>query len=173
MTTLVRHLTRRSPASLRAFHTFKSQGSNICQKNALTRSVPVLASCSQRSFVTRTYSTASNEQHSAQPAQLSQNEYHKHSDAYIDSVVEALEEMAESNPAMDVEYHASREFLLRGQNMSNFHSQECSTLCFPLLEPMLSISSRRTSRYGSALRFQDLNDTTLLETEMAKDYGCI
>ena len=172
MATIVRQLTRRSPASLRTFQAFISQGSSICQENVFRRAIPALTSYNRRCFSAH-ISPASNAQHVTEPAQLSQSEYEKHSDAYIDSVVEALEELAESKPTMDVEYHASRNFLLREQNVSNSHSQGCSTLYFPLLGPMSSINSRRIIRYGSVPQFQDLNDTTLLEIVTAKDYGCI
>lgn len=45
------------------------------------------------------------DQLASEPADLTISEYHQKSDAYIDSVVEALEDMAEQREEIDVEYH--------------------------------------------------------------------
>ena len=51
------------------------------------------------------------DQSAAEPTELTIEEYHQKSDAYIDSMVEALENMAEQREDMDVEYHVQSSLL--------------------------------------------------------------
>ena len=125
--------------------------------------------------------------HVREPTPLSQEVYHTHADAYIDTLVAELEELQELREEVDVEYSVrtpgslspqaapSSPFLLLSllafpppslpdskqtfPSLILLHSPESSPSSFRLWARTCSTSSRRTGRSGSARRFRGRSGT--------------
>ena len=120
----------------------------------------------------RTFSTsrhlrasASAAPHATEPSPLSIDQFHKFSDAYIDTLVAKLEEMQEEREDVDVEYSVRLppqfSFFLTQQADPHRFSRQVFSPSFSLQRvPTFSTNNRQISRYGFQVRYLDRSGTT-------------
>jgi hypothetical protein len=92
------------------------------------------------------------------PAELSTSEFHERADAYLNELVERLEEAQEKDPQIEVEYS-----VCAGVRVRDSSPLTTSRLVFSRSRPkntaMCSTSSPRTDRSGSARPSRDPSDS--------------